>query len=149
MNRLSKCYDWYHVYNDEVLRRITLHSYSNLRNVYEDLQVVRAIVCFFYLLFLAYCLFLFFSHGSPQPMQRVRIWIPKRLFSRNRRLTFNLFQTRNSYSTKDFWTSLNKKWKVFQRCKRLQYMSFPNSLRNFFLIQKEETRKRSILYFQT
>ena len=41
IERIKKCYDWYQVYNDEVLTKLTLHSYSNLRNVYEDLKVVH------------------------------------------------------------------------------------------------------------
>lgn len=41
IDKLLRCQDWYEIYNDELLRKLSWHSYESMRNLYEDLQVVR------------------------------------------------------------------------------------------------------------
>lgn len=41
IKRLKSCKDWYEIYEDLELSKMALHSYQNVRNVYEDLQVVK------------------------------------------------------------------------------------------------------------
>lgn len=45
IDKLLKCNDWYQIYNDPVLRKLSVQSYESIRNLYEDPQVVWDMIC--------------------------------------------------------------------------------------------------------
>lgn len=62
IDKLLRCQDWYEIYNDELLRKLSWHSYESMRNLYEDLQVVRDMQTTLGERFIEY----FERHGQPE-----------------------------------------------------------------------------------
>lgn len=41
IEKLERCNHWYEIYNDPILRKLSVHSYQSLRNLYDDLKVLQ------------------------------------------------------------------------------------------------------------
>lgn len=41
IEKLERCNHWYEISNDPILRKLSVHSYQSLRNLYDDLKVLQ------------------------------------------------------------------------------------------------------------